>query len=531
MSAKIANIRRNYALHRFAKSEEGAMIMLGLIFFTLMVMMGGLAVDMMRFETTRTQLQQTTDRAVLAAASMRQTVDPDVVVRDYFTKAGLIDNLKTVNVVKSLNSRQVQVYAQADLQPFFMQMMGVTSLKAPANSSATEKITDVEISMVLDISGSMNTNSKIANLRNAAKEFVDTIFASAQPDRTTISIIPYSMQVNLGDKLSSVYNMPRVQTQSYCADLPDTSYTATNISQTTLIQQTGHFDAQTGSGTRAPSSYVCNTSANLTVTPFTDDVTYLKSRIGLLVAGGNTSIDLGMKWGTALLDPAGQGVVTSLIANGTVSSRFAGRPLDPATRDVLKVVILMTDGENTDQYALKDPYQSGTSNIYKRNSDNKLASYYDRSGTTSDYYSPDDYDAVKKTYGVWYTQPFNSSSGWTQLTWPQVWATATVNYVAQTLFATPRAQTYSTWQGNFRTAANKATKDARLHNICVAAKAKGITVFSIGFADSAGQQVSGKAQLLDCASVPGNYYDVAGLEISTAFRSIASQISNLRLTQ
>ena len=54
----------------FAGDESGGAIVLGLVFFTLMIMMGGLAVDLMRFEHTRTTLQQTTDRAVLAAAAM-----------------------------------------------------------------------------------------------------------------------------------------------------------------------------------------------------------------------------------------------------------------------------------------------------------------------------------------------------------------------------------------------------------------------------------------------------------------------------
>ena len=47
----------------------------------------------------------------------------------------------------------------------------------------------------------------------------------------------------------------------------------------------------------------------------------------------------------------------------------------------------------------------------------------------------------------------------------------------------------------------------------------------------AGTTVSGKTQIQDCATSNAYYYDVAGLQIQTAFRSIASQISTLRLTQ
>ena len=52
----------------------------------------------MRYETQRTQLQYTLDRAVLAAADLDQTLDPQGVVEDYFSKAGMSDYLVRVIV-------------------------------------------------------------------------------------------------------------------------------------------------------------------------------------------------------------------------------------------------------------------------------------------------------------------------------------------------------------------------------------------------------------------------------------------------
>ena len=208
-------------------TSSGGAIVLGLVFFTLMIMMGGLAVDLMRFEHTRTTLQQTTDRAVLAAAAMSQQLDPEAVVQDYFLKAGLATHLKSVDVVENYNSKSVEITASSVVDPFFMQMLGITELEAPAASRAEERITDVEISLVLDISGSMDSSNRLINLKPAASEFVDTIFAGAEPGRTTISIIPYSGHVNLGSTLASVFPYTPIQTKSYCMDLPSSTFSST----------------------------------------------------------------------------------------------------------------------------------------------------------------------------------------------------------------------------------------------------------------------------------------------------------------
>lgn len=47
------------ALRAYAKAEEGALIVFALFLFVLMAMMGGIAIDLQRYETTRTQLSQT----------------------------------------------------------------------------------------------------------------------------------------------------------------------------------------------------------------------------------------------------------------------------------------------------------------------------------------------------------------------------------------------------------------------------------------------------------------------------------------
>ncbi|MBV1895713.1 MAG: Tad domain-containing protein, partial [Rhodobacteraceae bacterium] len=141
-------------MNRFAKDDNGTILVLSIYFFLLIVMFAGIGVDMIMFERDRSRLQSTSDRASLAAADLDQTLDPEAVVEDYFAKEGLSDYLISVNVDEGLNYRTVSVVASSDVQTNFMHMTGVESLTAVAGSTAEERIDGVEISMVLDVSGS-----------------------------------------------------------------------------------------------------------------------------------------------------------------------------------------------------------------------------------------------------------------------------------------------------------------------------------------------------------------------------------------
>ena len=72
-----------------------------------------------------------------------------------------------------------------------------------------------------------------------------------------------------------------------------------------------------------------------------------------------------------------------------------------------------------------------------------------------------------------------------------------------------------------------STANSLLDNICDAAKEKGIVVWSIGFeVDSTGADI-----MQNCASSPAHFFRVEGVEITEAFRTIARQLNQLRLTQ
>ena len=166
------------------------MVIFGLMIMILMLVAGGIAVDTMRYEANRTKLQNTLDRAVLAAASLDQDLDPTLVVTDYFAKAGLQDYTLDVDVEQDAvgSYRKVTAEASIDVNSLFLHMVGIDSINAPAIGTAEERVLNVEISLVLDISGSMGNwsptggKSKMQLMKDAATEFVNTVLVDEQKD-------------------------------------------------------------------------------------------------------------------------------------------------------------------------------------------------------------------------------------------------------------------------------------------------------------------------------------------------------------
>lgn len=541
------------------------MMIFGLILFLLMVMMGGLALDLMRYEAKRTALQQTNDRATLAAASFTNTIPPVTVVNDYYDKAGLSEYLTGVQVDQGLNYKTISATATADTHPFFLHMMGINDFDAHSYSVAEQRINNVEIMLVLDVSGSMG-GAKIANLKTAAKEFVDTVLANDTENRISIGIVPYNAQVNLGPTLRGKYNATYQHgvANVNCLEVPVSAYSSATLPRDLPIPMYAYADVlneNNGSAyvnkstsyvsrtdsTATASNFWCNpTTVNVVRLPMRNPTT-LKANIDALQAGGNTSIMLGMKWGLTLLDPGARPMFNELIAANQIPSIFSGRPFDWTDEDSMKVIVLMTDGEHVSHFKVNDDYKTALSPIWRSSGDGnysiRFTSGRPTAAGTNQYWVPHLCTSSScrngsNTAQAWQATPYNSAvngSTATQLSWNAVWAAQRQTWVAWQLYARAlgtSTSTRNTAYSNAMTAfqsqfASESAMDTQLQQSCTLAKNNKVQVFGIAFEAPA----NGQTQIRNCATSTSHYWDANGLEIQTAFRAIASQISLLRLTQ
>ena len=119
--------------------------------------------------------------------------------------------------------------------------------------------------------------------------------------------------------------------------------------------------------------------------------------------------------------------------------------------------------------------------------------------------------------------------------WKGIWANLKMTYVAWQFYARATG-TDSTTRNNIYNAKVSAMKqtyesvtsmDDHLQQSCAQARGNGVIVYGIAVeAPSHGQDM-----IRQCASSDANYFDASATTISTAFRTIATNITQLKLTQ
>ncbi|EPX85570.1 TadE/TadG family type IV pilus assembly protein [Salipiger mucosus] len=418
-SPTVASTLANSAV-RFGRDEDGSMSYMAVACSLVMMVFGGIGIDLIHTELERTKLQNTLDRAVLAAADLDQELDPEGVVTDFMDKMGMGGSLTSVSVDEGLNYRIVTADGRMAMPSNFMKLIGVDTLQADGLAQATERFNKVEISMVLDISGSMESNQKMARLKSAAGTFIDTLLNDSTEDLVSISLVPYSEHVNAGPEILSYLDVNWRHGYSHCIEMPDPIFDEAALDYSIEYDQMQHFQWNYNGYSNDRSDTVCPRYDYERITAFSQDGTALKSQISKFQPRAGTSIFMGMKWATALLDPSTRQIASGMIADGTVDAVFEGRPVDYDDQEVLKTVVLMTDGQ------------------------------HDRSNRIQDWaYNSESEYAHWERYNLWY-------------------------YLRRYVNSYQHSQFY--YQKY-----NASTGDRLLDNICDAAKEQGIIVWGIGF--------------------------------------------------
>ena len=367
--------------------------------------------------------------------------------------------------------------------------------------------------------------------------------AFEQADKVSIAIVPYATQVNAGSQiLDKMSNVTAEHDYSHCINFPSTAFSQAHLNFVTRLDRTAHFDPW--STTEKSLRYrVCPVRAGSDITPPTDNLVRLHKQIDAMTADGATSIEIGMKWGAVMLDPSFRNIATKLTketlpgsTEKVIPEKFEGRPLSYEDDDVLKVIIVMTDGQNTSQRVLKSSLRSGNSDVWY-NPD--YTSYYGRKGEYSVrrsdgyYYWTRQGRVERHPYGDGYREPGTS----TRLTYPQLWDQVSLRWNAVYNYGWQYNSEYY-WHTNAYYNIGSSSKNSRTKSVCDAAK-KNAIIYGIAFEAPS----SGLATIKDCASSDSHVYEVnAGgslgsgdgskpITLEEAFVSIASSISKLRLTQ
>ncbi len=184
----------------FARNDNGNVAMLFALSCLVIFPVVGFAIDFSRVMVDKHKLQMATDAAALSAAhdafmsadERRATIEAhlDELERELGRPISYTltqDSEGEISLVTSLR-----------VNTTIAKITGRDNVDVTVRADAVEGGADIEVSMILDITGSMS-GSRITALRAAAKDLVDIVVNDDQtPYYSKVAMVPYSVAVNAG---------------------------------------------------------------------------------------------------------------------------------------------------------------------------------------------------------------------------------------------------------------------------------------------------------------------------------------------
>lgn len=323
----------NSALKAFADDERGGIaIMFGISVVALSIF-AGVAIDYSRVSHERTRVASALDAAALAAGKALldgRLSDADVVAtaQSYFNQnVKVAERFGTINALDvhiDRASSGVTLSATVEVPMTLSRLAGVDNFAFPVTAAAVFKQQDIELSMALDVTGSMGSSGKLDALKSAAEDLFDILLPDGgRPNKVRIALAPYSSGVNAGDYAAAVTGIPNPT--GNC-----TFERARPNDASDGVPASGNYLKAIGSPGVVPGALCPSTSR---IVPLTEDKDLLRAQVRSYRANGSTAGHLGAQWGWYLLSPNWAGI-------------FSGNNAPVAYNDehTVKAMILMTDG-------------------------------------------------------------------------------------------------------------------------------------------------------------------------------------------
>ncbi len=187
-------------IRRF-RNESGAVAVWFAVMALPMAVLGFGLIDINRASVEKRQLQDALDAATLLAARSTASTDADLQAIGAAALAAQLSSMSDATLKSStfkLVGTRVSGVATASVTPVIANLWLQGDMTIGAETEVARASTNLEVSLVLDITGSMR-GSKIADMRTAAKDLVDSIVSDVQtPYYSKVALVPFDIGVNLG---------------------------------------------------------------------------------------------------------------------------------------------------------------------------------------------------------------------------------------------------------------------------------------------------------------------------------------------
>lgn len=318
----------------FANDRGGAVAIIFAFTIIPVFLTVGLAIDGARGYSTKSKLGAVLDAAALATAkSMRdKDLDDDAVleIAKKYVEIHMAPEMakrvtaQPVLVAVDRAANTIKLDLTAHVANNFAGLVNIPQFEVRHSATAAFGAKEVELGMMLDVSGSMSDFGKIEDLKTAVTSLLEVMMPDGGGNaKVRIGIAPFSASVNAGDYASLVRAGPLANTCVSERKGPNAFTDAAPVSGDKL----GHVPR------------MCPTSKVLAITDNKGD---LQTATAALDPAGATAGHLGAAWAWYLVSPSWNGAVWS----------GSNAPKAYDNNSVIKSVLLMTDGMFNTQYEL-----------------------------------------------------------------------------------------------------------------------------------------------------------------------------------
>ncbi len=188
---------------------------------------GGFAIDFQNTVKKKQKVQVIIDSAVLAAARVKQTGATDGEVRaalSAFLDAQLAPmgggmTCDVPSIAVGTSAERITASISCRQATSLTRVVGQDQMNFNVSAVAEYGIDKIDVAFMFDVSGSMNSSSRLTNLKSAAIEAIDILLPrDANPqliENTRLSMVTYNTMVNAGPFFELVTGMPATRTYKH----------------------------------------------------------------------------------------------------------------------------------------------------------------------------------------------------------------------------------------------------------------------------------------------------------------------------
>ena len=334
----------------------GVATIMGLAVVPLLLALG-LAVDAGLAYNAKSKLQGALDSAVLAGAQAASVEGSDVIAdARMFFDSNYPDDYAGGRVTSfqpdfDEETRALTIDAEVEIPTAFMRLAGLPTVSVALSSTAQQQLSGIELAMVLDVTGSMNSadpsgGTKLQALKDASETLLDVIYGEEETvNDVSVAVIPYNTQVNLGSgrtDLLTGFDASAFGADGWAGcveardgtfdrgDTPPSEEAFTALLWPAVVDDPSTRRNETRFNPSNDPNAFCPEGE---VLPLTAERSVIGDHIEDLTADGFTMTNVGFTWGWRAISPRWQGEWGS-----------AAAPVAYEHPTIGKAIIFMTDG-------------------------------------------------------------------------------------------------------------------------------------------------------------------------------------------